>query len=323
MDDLSTLLREAVETVEPGDRRVELRERVAVATRRRHRRAGVIGLAAAAVLVGGGIVAAHQTGDSEPDPIGPPRAIDRSHDVRPAYAVYYLGSTPQGDRLFREFRDGPGPQMTPAAAVMMIQDLPNDPDYRSLWHENAFSDAQVVDGVIDVEVPDPGGLNDRLSNISPVEAELSVQQVIYTVQAAVQEELPVQFTHDGSPIAEVAGVPTSEPLVRGPELDVLALASISDPSDRRVVEGSFSANGVASSFEGNVPWTLLAADGGVVRSGSAHTYGYVDRLYPWATGRIDVSDLAPGDYTFVVATDDPSDGEGPGPTKDTRTIIIK
>jgi len=33
--------------------------------------------------------------------------------------------------------------------------------------------------------------------------------------------------------------------------------------------------------------------------------------------------LAPGDYTFVVMTSDPSDGEGGGPTVDTRTVIIK
>jgi hypothetical protein len=133
----------------------------------------------------------------------------------------------------------------------------------------------------------------------------------------------VQFVHDGNPVAQVFGQPTSEPLTNSPELDVLALVSISDPSDRRVVVDEFSARGVASSFEGNVPWELKASDGSVVRKGSAQTYGWVDRLYPWATGRIDVSDLDPGEYTFVVKTDDPSDGEGPGPTVDTRTLILK
>jgi uncharacterized surface anchored protein len=61
----------------------------------------------------------------------------------------------------------------------------------------------------------------------------------------------------------------------------------------------------------------------VVKSGTAQSYGWQGRLYPWATGRIDVSDLAPGDYTFVVMTADPSGGaEGSGPTVDTRTVII-
>ncbi len=35
----------------------------------------------------------------------------------------------------------------------------------------------------------------------------------------------------------------------------------------------------------------------------------MDKLYPWET-EIDVSDLAPGDYTFAAMTDDPSGGEG-------------
>jgi hypothetical protein len=135
--------------------------------------------------------------------------------------------------------------------------------------------------------------------------------------------LPVQFVHDGNPVAAVFGQPTSEPVTNASELDVLALASISDPPERRVVVDEFSARGVASSFEGTVPWQLKDSNGTVVRQGSAQTYGWVDRLYPWATGRIDVSDLDPGTYTFVVMTDDPSGGEGPGPTVDTRTLILK
>ena len=37
-----------------------------------------------------------------------------------------------------------------------------------------------------------------------------------------------------------------------------------------------------------------------------------DKLYPW-TVSVDVSGLAPGDYTFVATNDDPSGGEGVGP----------
>jgi hypothetical protein len=72
-----------------------------------------------------------------------------------------------------------------------------------------------------------------------------------------------------------------------------------------------------------VPWELRDPDGNVVREGTTQTYGWEDHLYPWATGPIDVSDLDPGEYTFAVMTADPSDGEGPGPTVDTRTVIIK
>lgn len=317
MDDLTMLLQEAVEDVEPTDRRAELRELVAVSTKSRHRRYAITGgLLAAAVVVTGVAVAVQQSDGPETPPASGKRAVDRTRENRPAYALYYVGETPQGPRLFREFRTGPGPATTPAAAISLLLSGPDDPDYTSDWSEGQLLGATVDNGVIEVDV-DPSATEGRLD-------DLALQQVIYTVQGAAGDALlPVQFVHDGNPVAEVGGLPTSEPLTSAPQLDVLALASISNPTERRVVEDSFSADGRASSFEGNVPWELRDADGAVVRDGSAQTYGYVDRLYPWATGRIDVSDLDPGDYTFVVMTADPSGGEGPGPTVDTRTIIIK
>ncbi len=317
MDDLTTLMREAVEDVEPTDRRAELRERVAASSKaRRFRYAVTGGLLAAAVVVTGVAVAVQQGDGSETPPAGSERAVDRTRERRPAYALYYVGDTPQGPRLFREFRDGPGPETTPGAAISLLLDAPDDPDYSSSWSGGQLLGASVENGVIEVDV-DPALVT------KPVDS-LALQQVVYTVQAAVGDSaLPVQFVHDGNPVAELGGQPTSEPLDNAPQLDVLALASISVPADRRVVEGSFSANGRASSFEGNVPWELRDADDNVVREGSVQTFGSVDRLDPWATGPIDVSDLDPGEYTFVVMTDDPSDGEGPGPTVDTRTVIIK
>jgi hypothetical protein len=317
MDDLTTLIREAVEDVEPTDRRAELRDLVAVSTRSRHRRYAVTGgLLAAAVVVTGVAVGVRTSGEPETPPADSRTAVDRSRENRPAYALYYVGQTPQGPRLFREYRDGPGPGTTPDAAISMLLSAPDDPDYESYWSAGQLLGATVDNGLIEVDV-DPAQVAGTLD-------ELALQQVIYTVQAAAGDALlPVQFVHDGNPVANVGGLPTSEPLDRAPQIDVLALASISDPSERRVVVDSFSANGRASSFEGNVPWELRDADGTVVREGSAQTYGYVDRLYPWATGPIDVSDLDPGEYTFVVMTADPSDGEGPGPTVDTRTVTIR
>jgi hypothetical protein len=319
MDDLTMLLQEAVEDVEPTDRRAELREMVAVSTKSRHRRYAITGgLLAAAVVVTGVAVAVQQSDGHETQPAGSKHAVDRSREHRPAYALYYVGETPNGPRLFREFRTGPGPETTPATAISMLQSAPDDPDYMSYWSEGQLLGAVVVNGVIEVDV-DPS-----VTAGAPLD-DLALQQVIYTVQAAAGDALlPVQFVHDGNPVAEVGGLPTSEPLTSAPQLDVLALASISDPTERRVVEDSFSAQGRASSFEGNVPWELRAPDGTTVRSGSAQTYGWEDHLYPWATGAIDVSDLEPGDYTFVVMTADPSGGaEGAGSTVDTRTVIIK
>ena len=75
MDDLTTLMREAVEDVEPTDRRAELRELVAASSSRRHRRYAVAGgLLAAAVVVTGVAVAVHQSDGPETRAGGPQRA---------------------------------------------------------------------------------------------------------------------------------------------------------------------------------------------------------------------------------------------------------
>jgi hypothetical protein len=47
----------------------------------------------------------------------------------------------------------------------------------------------------------------------------------------------------------------------------------------------------------------------------------MDRLYPWET-EIDISGLAPDQYTFVAITDDPSGGEGGGPTEDSKDFTV-
>jgi hypothetical protein len=318
MDDLTTLMRQAVEEVEPAPRPRDLWSAVDAATRRRTRNRTVAGLVAAAVLVTGGLVARQQSTDAEPQPAGPPRAFDHGQS-RYVYGIYYVGQTPTGPRLYREFRGGVQSEKNLGDALALVDVQPTDPDYATYWSDGQLLGATVENGVIKVDV-DPATTRRR----DVPDGALALQQLIYTVQGVAGERLPVQFVHDGNPVAEVFGQPTSEPLANGPEVDVLALASISDPAERRVVEDHFSARGVADSFEANVPWELRDAGGAVVLSGHAQSYGWGDHLYPWATGQIDVSDLAPGEYTFVVSTEDPSGGaEGAGSTVDTRTIIVE
>ena len=117
-------------------------------------------------------------------------------------------------------------------------------------------------------------------------------------QAASRARLPVQFRLDGNPIDEVARRPDQRAAADAPQLDVLALVNITDPTEGRDVEGSFSADGVASSFEGTVPWELRDADGAVVPQGFAqgHDGG---PPHAWETGPIDVSGLPPGHLHFV------------------------
>jgi hypothetical protein len=152
---------------------------------------------------------------------------------------------------------------------------------------------------------------------------MAVQQLVDTATAATQTNAPVQLLLDGDHTDELLGVPVSEPLARGDFLDTLSLVMVTSPAEGAVVEGSFRAEGIASSFEATVPWQILDGEE-VVEEGFSTADGWMDRLYPWRTDEIDVSDLAPGDYTFVARTDDPSGGaEGAGPFEDTKTITVR
>jgi hypothetical protein len=323
MDDpqLTRLLHDAVDDVEPTDRLAQIRQQTR--PRRSHRWYAVGGaVLATAAVVTVIAVATRPSTDPGPGPSQHPTATDSGADGSTAVATYYVGETPQGDRLFREFHQTKT-QDTMASALRALTTGPFDPDYRTSWPDGAFQGGWIdYQGGLATVLLNGRSLLDRPAGMSESQARLAIEQVIYTVQAAAQQRIPVQFQVEGNPVAQVYGVPTSEPLDRSPELDVLALVSISNPTEGRTVDGSFSADGVAASFEGSVPWSLTNEAGEVVQSGTAQGT-MEDHLTPWETGPIDVSGLPAGIYTFAASTDDPSGGEGGGPTTDTRTVIVR
>jgi anti-sigma factor RsiW len=327
---LSSLVVEAVADVEPADRLAEIRSR----TRPRRSRqgwyaAGGAVLTAAAAVTAIALVANQpELRTVDPGPAHDPTPTFATSSVTPtappdstSYPLYFLGETPVGTRLYREFQRAAGPTSL-QTAIQLLAFGPGDPDYRTAWPVGSFETADYWDSLtVHVDLTDDS-LHDRPASMTRSEAELAIQQVVYTVQAVAERRVAVQFRLNGNPIDTVFGVPTSEPLAAGAQLDELALVSISNPSEGLEVEDSFVADGRASSFEGNVPWELRDSSGAVVRQGFAQA-GMDDHLIPWKTERIDVSDLAPGTYTFVAMTDDPSSGEGSGPFTDTRTVLVR
>jgi immunoglobulin-like protein involved in spore germination/sporulation and spore germination protein len=322
-DQMSTLLHDAVETIEPTDRLGAIREQTRRPSRTRWYVAGGAVLAAAAVVTGIA-VAVQPSSDPGPSPSTQPTASDTGSPGTHAVATYYVGDSPAGDRLFREFHQTKSSD-TLASALRALTAGPVDPDYRTAWPDAAFRGGWIdYEGGLATVLLNDRSLHDRPAGMTAAQARLAIQQVVYTVQAAAQQRIPVRFEVEGQPIDQVYGLPTSEPLTNAPELDVLALVSISNPIEGRTVEGSFSADGVASSFEGSVPWRLLDPAGEVVLNGMGQGSMMEDHLTPWETGPIDVSGLPPGTYTFAASTDDPTGGtEGPGPTTDTRTVVIR
>lgn len=237
-------------------------------------------------------------------------------------AVYLAGQTPQGLRLYREFRAVPAGDALVAAVGLLSGGDVLDPDYRSLFPGGSF--ASVVHdedaGRIVAELRDDGWV-ERPADMTGSDARLAVQQLVHTAQAAVQERVPVVVTLDGTPTS-LFGLDTADGVRNDDPLDVLALVSVTAPEQGGTVRGSFRASGVASAFEANVPWQLRRGDE-VVLEGFATAEGWMDRLYPWQTEEIDVSGLEPGAYTFVASTGDASSGEGPGPTTDSKEIEVR
>jgi len=234
--------------------------------------------------------------------------------------VYFVGDTPQGPRLFREFRTVPADNPLEEAAALMAAGEALDPDYRTAYPDGAFASVEYADGGFRVVLPDDtwtttSGLD------SSEEAPLAVQQLVYTLQGVQQERVPVTVFVGDSPVT-LFGVDTAAGVQAEPQLDVLGLVSITAPEEGATVSGTFTASGVASSFEATVPWEVRQGDE-VVLDGFATAEGWMDKLYPWEA-EVDVSGLEPGEYTFVARTDDPSGGaEGAGPHEDSKTITVE
>jgi hypothetical protein len=294
--------------------------------RRAYVAATALVLAAALAACGDEEPTAQDPGDGETssaagEPTDQP-TDDGSQTAEPAgtvtVPVYFVGDTPQGPALYREFRkveaDNP---MEEAVALMTAGDA-LDPDYGTLYPGGSFDTVTVEGDLIVVTVPDDGWK-------APVdqtkdEARLAVQQLVYTVQGIQQERLPVEVRLEGS-ATSLFGVDTAGGVQAAEPLDVLAFMNVTTPEEGATVSGSFTAEGVGSSFEATVIWEVRDDSGAAVLEGFTTAEGWMDKLYPWAAD-VDVSSLAPGTYTFAAITDDPSGGEGPGPTEDTKTITV-
>jgi hypothetical protein len=257
-----------------------------------------------------------------PDPEETPDPEESESPDQPetTAAGYFIGDTESaGPRLYREFQRVSGEPLD--AAVALLTTGPLDPDYRTAWQGGQLVSAS-YDGEIVSVIVDPG-VRTRPGGMSKAEAQAAVEQVVYTVQAAVQERAPVQFRTSDNPIDMVFGVPTSEPIANGPMLSVLSHVNLTTPEQGAVVAGeTLEVSGVGNSFEANLLWEVRQGDE-VVDDGFATMAGWMgEKLFPFEL-EVDVSGLAPGEYTFWVSTDDPSGGEGIGAMTDDREFTIE
>jgi len=300
VNDLHELLHDAVDGIEPHDRLAELRARTADSSRAAAR--PWFFAAGAAVLATAAAVAVVAVVTDGPDDPGHHHAIDPSGPST-LVPAYFLADGTQGSGLYREFDRVPSGDHL-QGALDRILEPPADPDYQTTWPAGTLTTATLGDGTIDVGVSDEPlvyGADD-----------FPVQQVVYTLQGTLGERLPVRFVRDGEVVLG--------PVEAAPEWEILNPVSISDPAEGSSYDGTLVARGRARSFGGTIPWTLLRGEV-AVRSGTVAAATGGETLTPWEVA-IDLTDVPPGRYTFVVAEDQ---GPGPGsePRSDTRTIVVR
>ena len=333
-DWLRDALNDAVSDVEPGEALDSIRSRTKV-TPMSSKRPWIYGaggaiLATAATITAFTLVSGNNNNATEDPGITAPPSKTSSPDPGPSMVtvsvpVYYLGEVTfaQGEsgdmqtafRLYREWHeaqtpDGPKSATAEAAAAVqaMIDQPPLDEDYSSAWNQ----DVEVLSvkhegGVISVDLTGPL----QEASVGSETAELSVQQLIYTVQAAISvvddsgATDPVQILVDGQPAGDLWGhVDASGPIARANKTGTQSPVWITEPADGATVSMPVTVKGVAQVFEANVSWRILK-DGTEVDSGFA-TAG--EGAPAFADYSFDIEGLASGDYVLEVFEASPLDG---------------
>ena len=286
--------------------------------------------AVVALATAGAVVLANRSGDApgvatDPAPTAPSQSATETEPI--TVPVYYVGDTPRGPRLYREFHSVQTDDALSAAVDLAVSQPPLDPDYRSPWGPGVRASAAYNGDVLTVDISGDNALelHDRPAGLSQEESAIALEQVIFTAQAALGKgRVPVQFLLDGQRTDQVLGQPASEPLANSPLLDTLSHVNLTTPAEGETVTDTLNVSGVANSFEANVVVSLqpLGSADEVFRQGVTAQGWMGNRLFDFSQS-FDVSGVEPGTYVLTAMTDDPSGGaEGFGPFSDTKVFTI-
>lgn len=224
----------------------------------------------------------------------------------PAYHPAHIGDDLHSIRLYREWVNIDGVQRSDpvderlgaAIRAALTGYAPNTDGYLNYWWDVSLDSVAVTAERITIRLSSPGP-----SEVSEEEARISVQQLVWTAQAAVGEgAVPVRFeVSDGS--SRLFGrLPTDRDYNRPASRDLyyedLAPIWITSPTREQVISGDdVVVSGEATVFEGTYQWELIDDTGAVIRSdfGQASAGGPARGTYEIRLGRLD-----PGHYTIRV-----------------------
>ena len=331
-DDVRRALHEAVSGVEPDGTLDDIRSRTEKVVPMKRWFLPTIAVAAVmAAIVGGAFWLLDD--DAQLAPSGTPGAGATSSQtgdpsptagagdlVRRAVPVYWVGETPRGKKLFREFEQqqvcGGDDCLLKAATATALSGDPVDGDFTAPWPRGTGLDDVSYDGDV-LTIGLTGDVHDRPSGMTAADAELAVQQLIYSSQAGLGKgRVPVQLLLDGKHTDTVLGVASSEPLAAANADDVLAPVQVDNPTEGATVQQTFTVTGRAATFEANVVWELKRGDA-VVKQGFT-TAQECCTLSPYEF----TVTAPPGSYTLVVHDSDES-GEGRPVNQDTKEIVVE
>lgn len=231
--------------------------------------------------------------------------------------VYWLGDTVGATagpsvRLYRTFTQIKGRPAFEAVQIMTAAKA-DDPDYQSPWVGAAVSSVTRSDDLITVDFKQL-----PKQRLEADAASVALQQLVYTVQGAMQLTAPVEVTAQGRPATQLFGVDVKQPLSRAQALDVQALIWVDSPRNGQVVRNPLKVTGQAAAFEAQVNWRVISdATRQVVAEGPASTK---------ESGRISaynftVKELPAGSYTLDVFEFSAADGRQT--STDSKTIYVK
>lgn len=270
----------------------------------------------------GATVAPSATGSSDPSGTvtGPGPSSTPAGKQLTGIPVYWIGQSAGAARLYREFRTVPDAGGRVASAIAaMTRMKPLDPDYRTPWSPASRVTVRQRGAALTVDLSaDAIAGRDVGSEV----ADRAVQQLIYTATAAAGSTTirTVTITVDGKPADAWGVVRLGTPMTRAPQVDVLSHAWLTAPQEgERRPAGTVTFGGYGTSFEATFGWTVADGSGKAVANGFATggtgTGGFGSFTF--------AAKLAPGEYTVELRTDDPSDGEGPGPMRDTKRFTVR
>ena len=263
---------------------------------------------------------------SEPGPAEESTATSTPTEPNPATSravpVYFVGDTPSGPRLYREFQRGTGPMSAETFALdAALGGASLDPDYRSLWPADAVTGAYLMTD--DLITRDPRGRPARPpAGMTEAEARLAIEQVVRTAQGvfgqrpdarpAAAQRLPHR---PGPRRADLRAAGSRRPTSRCWP----ASPCPSRPRAARSAWGRHSTvDGVGISEDGRVSIRIEGREGAARSSTRTSTSSRPrGRLAPF-TVDLYLDDLEPGDYDVVATVTNP---DGTFDT-DTRRITV-